>query len=104
LVQILTEPKNALVKQFQKLFELDGLELFFEPDALNAISKQAIVRNTGARGLRAIIEKLMMNLMYEMPSRGDIKRCVITKNMIEANEEPLLIAVETRKKKKEESA
>jgi ATP-dependent Clp protease ATP-binding subunit ClpX len=104
LVQILTEPKNALVKQFQKLFELDGLELFFEPDALNAISKQAIARNTGARGLRAIIEKLMMNLMYEMPSRGDIKRCVITKNMIEANEEPLLIAVETRKKKKEESA
>jgi ATP-dependent Clp protease ATP-binding subunit ClpX len=104
LVQILTEPKNALVKQFQKLFELDGLELFFEPDALNAISKQAIARNTGARGLRAIIEKLMMNLMYEMPSRSDIKRCVITKNMIEANEEPLLIAVETRKKKKEESA
>ena len=104
LVQILTEPKNALVKQFQKLFELDGLELFFEPDALNAISKQAIARNTGARGLRAIIEKLMMNLMYEMPSRSDIKRCVITKNMIEANEEPVLIAVETRKKKKEESA
>ena len=104
LVQILTEPKNALVKQFQKLFELDGLELFFEPDALNAISKQAIARNTGARGLRAIIEKLMMNLMYEMPSRSDIKRCVITKNMIEANEEPVLIAIETRKKKKEESA
>jgi ATP-dependent Clp protease ATP-binding subunit ClpX len=104
LVQILTEPKNALVKQFQKLFELDGLELVFEPEALNAISKQAIARNTGARGLRAIIEKMMMNLMYEMPSRSDIRRCVITRNMIEANEEPVLISIETRKKKKEESA
>jgi ATP-dependent Clp protease ATP-binding subunit ClpX len=106
LIRILTEPKNALVKQFQKLFEMDSIELSFEEDALRAISKQAITRNTGARGLRAIIEKLMMNLMYEMPSRSDIKRCLITKNMIEGNEEAVLIsqAVEPRKKKKEESA
>jgi len=106
LVKILTEPKNALVKQFQKLFELDNIELAFEDDALRAISKQAIARNTGARGLRAIIEKLMMSLMYEVPSRTDIKRCMITKSMIEDNEEPVLItSVETpRKKKKEESA
>lgn len=107
LVRILTEPKNALVKQFQKLFELDNIELTFEEDALRAISKQAIARNTGARGLRAIIEKLMMNLMYEAPSRNDIKRCLITKSMIENNEEPVIItSVESspRKKKKEESA
>jgi ATP-dependent Clp protease ATP-binding subunit ClpX len=104
LIRILTEPKNALVKQFQKLFEMDSIELSFEDDALQAISKQAIARNTGARGLRAIIEKLMMNLMYEMPSRSDIKRCLITKNMIENNEEPVLFPVEPRKKKKEESA
>jgi ATP-dependent Clp protease ATP-binding subunit ClpX len=83
---------------------MDSIELSFEDDALQAISKQAIARNTGARGLRAIIEKLMMNLMYEMPSRSDIKRCLITKNMIENNEEPVLFPVEPRKKKKEESA
>jgi ATP-dependent Clp protease ATP-binding subunit ClpX len=106
LIRILTEPKNALVKQFQKLFEMDSIELNFEADALRAISKQAIARNTGARGLRAIIEKIMMDLMYEMPSRSDIKRCLITKNMIEGSEEAVLIAqtVEPRKKKKEESA
>ncbi|MGD8401156.1 MAG: ATP-dependent Clp protease ATP-binding subunit ClpX [Bacillota bacterium] len=106
LIRILTEPKNALVKQFQKLFELDSIELSFEEEALRAISKQAIARNTGARGLRAIIEKLMMSLMYEMPSRTDIKRCMITKNMIDGKEDAILIsqAVEPRKKKKEESA
>jgi ATP-dependent Clp protease ATP-binding subunit ClpX len=106
LIRILTEPKNALVKQFQKLFEMDNIELSFEEDALRAISKQAITRNTGARGLRAIIEKLLMNLMYETPSRSDIKRCLITKNMIEGTEDAVLIsqAVEPRKKKKEESA
>ena len=104
LVQILTEPKNALVKQFQKLFELDNLELAFENEALESIARQAIKRNTGARGLRAIIEKMMMNLMYEMPTRVDIKRCVITKDMVDLNGEPILLPVEQRKKKKEESA
>jgi ATP-dependent Clp protease ATP-binding subunit ClpX len=106
LIRILTEPKNALVKQFQKLFELDSIELNFEEEALRAISKQAIARNTGARGLRAIIEKLMMNLMYEMPSRTDVKRCLITKNMIDGIEDAVIVSqtVEPRKKKKEESA
>ncbi len=104
LVQILTEPKNALAKQFQKLFELDSIELAFEPDALDSIAKQAIKRNTGARGLRAIIEKLLMDLMYELPSHNDLKRCVVTKSMVEENGEPILVGVETRKKKKEESA
>jgi ATP-dependent Clp protease ATP-binding subunit ClpX len=104
LVQILTEPKNALVKQFQKLFELDNIELSFEPEALESISQQAVKRNTGARGLRAIIEKLTLELMYEMPSRTDIKRCIITKNMVEEKSEPIIIPVEPRKKKKEETA
>jgi ATP-dependent Clp protease ATP-binding subunit ClpX len=104
LVQILTEPKNALAKQFQKLFELDNIELAFEPEALDSIAKQAIKRNTGARGLRAIIEKLLMDLMYELPSHTDLKRCVVTKSMVEENGEPILVGVEPRKKKKEESA
>ncbi len=104
LVQILTEPKNALAKQFQKLFEIDNIELAFEPDALDSIAKQAIKRNTGARGLRAIIEKLLMDLMYELPSHNDLKRCVVTKSMVEENGEPILVGVEPRKKKKEESA
>lgn len=104
LVQILTEPKNALVKQFQKLFELDNIELSFEPEALESISSQAVKRNTGARGLRAIIEKLTLEMMYEMPSRTDIKRCIITKNMVDEKAEPIIIPMEPRKKKKEETA
>ncbi len=104
LVRILTEPKNALVKQFQKLLEIDNIELAFEDEALSSISNMAIKRNTGARGLRAIIEKLMLALMYDLPSRCDIKKCVVTKDMVEANADPLLISVEHRKKKKEESA
>ena len=104
LIQILTEPKNALVKQFQKLFEMDSIELSFEEEALGIIARQAIKRNTGARGLRAIIEKLMMELMYELPSRNDIKRCIITKAMADGTGEAALVSLETRKKKKEETA
>ncbi len=104
LVQILTEPKNALVKQFQKLFELDNIELSFENDSLEAIAKQAIKRNTGARGLRAIIENLTLEMRYELPSRTDIKRCIVTKNMVEEKAEPIIVPIETRKKKKEETA
>ena len=104
LVQILTEPKNALVKQFQKLFELDSIELSFEPEALEIIAKLAIKRNTGARGLRAIIEKLTLDLMYDLPSRSDVKRCIITKKMVEENGEAILMMAEARKKKKEETA
>jgi ATP-dependent Clp protease ATP-binding subunit ClpX len=104
LVRILTEPKNALVKQYMKFFELDNVELDFFPDALQAISKLAIKRNTGARGLRAIIEQMMMDLMFEIPSRNDIKKCLITKEMVEGTSDALLTTVEPRKKKKEETA
>lgn len=105
LVRILNEPKNALVKQFQKMFELDSIDLSFEPEALDMIARLAIKRNTGARGLRAIIENLLLDLMYELPSRTDVKRCVITKKMVEEKGEPILVTTaETRKKKKEETA
>ena len=105
LVRILNEPKNALVKQFQKMFELDNIDLSFEPEALELIAQLAIKRNTGARGLRAIIETLLLDLMYELPSRTDVKRCVVTKKMVEDKGEPILVtAAESRKKKKEETA
>jgi ATP-dependent Clp protease ATP-binding subunit ClpX len=104
LVRILTEPKNALAKQYRKFFELDGVELEFTPEALTTIAGMAIKRNTGARGLRAIIEKLVLNLMFDLPSRTDIKKCLITKEMVEGTGEALLTTVETRKKKKEETA
>jgi len=105
LVRILTEPKNALVKQYQKFFELDNVALEFKVDALQAIANEAIKRNTGARGLRAIVENLMRDVMYEIPSRGDIKQCVVTKECIKNNEEPLLVtSAERPKKKKEETA
>lgn len=102
LVQILTEPKNALAKQYQKLFELDGVELEFKEDALMAVAKEAIKRNTGARGLRAILEDIMMDVMYDIPSKDDIAKCIITGKVIEKLEEPTIIT--GRKKKKEETA
>lgn len=104
LIQILTEPKNALVKQFHKIFEMDNVELVFEDDALEAIAKLAISRNTGARGLRSIIEKLMMELMYEIPSRSDVKKVIINKGVVEGKDQAVQVLVEPRKKKKEESA
>ena len=76
LVQILTEPRNALVKQYQKLFELDGVELEFTDDAIQAIADQALERGTGARGLRAIIEEVLLHVMYDVPSRGDVAKVV----------------------------
>jgi ATP-dependent Clp protease ATP-binding subunit ClpX len=105
LVRILNEPKNALVKQFQKMFELDAIDLSFETEALELIAQLAIKRNTGARGLRAIIETLLLDLMYELPSRTDVKRCVVTKKMVEEKGDPILVTTaESRKKKKEETA
>lgn len=103
LVRILTEPRNALVRQYQKLFELDGVTLEFKDDALTAVAKEAIKRNTGARGLRAILEDIMLDVMYEIPSRGDIAKCVITKEVIAKKEKPILVTID-RKKKKEETA
>jgi len=103
LVQILTEPKNALVKQYQKLCEIDGVTLEFKEDALKAIADEAIKRNTGARGLRAIVEEIMLNVMYDIPSRTDVTKCIVTKDVISKKEEPLLVTVD-KKKKKEETA
>jgi ATP-dependent Clp protease ATP-binding subunit ClpX len=105
LVRILTEPKNALVKQYQKLFELDGITLEFKEDALEAIAEEAIRRNTGARGLRSIVEDILLNVMYDLPSRTDVTKCYITRDVVLKKEEPLLVSSEKVKKgKKEESA
>lgn len=98
LVQILTEPKNALVKQYKELFHMDDVELEFEPDALELIAKKAIERKTGARGLRGIIEETILDIMYEMPSRDDIEKCVITKETIENKGEPTLVLSDRKKK------
>jgi ATP-dependent Clp protease ATP-binding subunit ClpX len=103
LIRILTEPRNALVRQCQKLFELDGVTLEFKEDALRAVAKEAIKRNTGARGLRAIVEDILLEVMYEIPSRNDISKCMITKEVIAKKEEPIIVTVD-RKKKREETA
>lgn len=91
LVEILTKPKNALVKQYQKMLELDDVELEFEDDALIEIAKKAIERKTGARGLRSIIEGIMPDVMFDLPSRDDIVKCIITKETIENNMPPKLV-------------
>ena len=88
LIKIVTEPKNALVKQYKKLFELDDVELEFEPEALNAIVDKAIERKTGARGLRSILEDIMRDIMFEIPSNPNIEKCVITKETVTNGEEP----------------
>lgn len=91
LVQILTEPKNALAKQYQKMLELDNVELEFEEEALVAIAKEAIERKTGARGLRSIIEATMLDMMFELPSRTDIQKCIITAETITEKATPKLV-------------
>jgi ATP-dependent Clp protease ATP-binding subunit ClpX len=90
LVHILTEPKNALVKQYQKLFELDNVRLRFTQNALKAIARQAMQRKTGARGLRSVMESIMMDVMYKLPGMQDVQECVINKSVVENNAEPLL--------------
>lgn len=100
LTRILTEPKNAIVKQYKKLFELDGVNLEFEDDAVKAIAKLSFERKTGARGLRAIMESVMMNSMFEIPSDEEVARCVITKESVEGKEEPKLIMVDGENEKK----
>ena len=99
LMQILKEPKNALVKQYQKLLELDDVELEFRDDALRAIAKKAIERNTGARGLRSIVESTMMECMYEVPSREDVRKVIVTKEAVDGTSQPILVS-----KDKEETA
>lgn len=91
LIEILTKPKNALVKQYQKMLELDNVELEFEKDALVEISKKAIERKTGARGLRSIIEGIMLEVMFDLPSRNDIDKCIITAETVTDNKPPKLV-------------
>ena len=98
LIKIVTEPKNALVKQYKKLVELDGVELEFTPEALNEIVDKAIERNTGARGLRSIIEEIMRDVMYEIPSNPKIVKCTITKDVVANKAQPDLVIDENRKK------
>jgi len=100
LRQILTEPRNALVKQYQKLFELDGVELDFTDDAVLAIADQATERGTGARGLRAIIEEVLLHAMYDVPSRGDVAKVIVTGEVVTDGVAPTLVPREAETKKK----
>ena len=100
LVEILQTPKNALVKQYQKMVQLEEIRLTFEPDALRAIARKAIDRGTGARGLRAIIEELMLDIMFELPSREDVLEVVVTEECVETKSPPMLI-LEPEAKRKE---
>ncbi|MDD2494784.1 MAG: ATP-dependent protease ATP-binding subunit ClpX [Tissierellia bacterium] len=104
LVSILTEPKNALVKQYKELFKMDNVELEIENEALEEVAKKALEVNTGARGLRGILESTMTDVMYEIPSRNDIKKCVITKDTIINNSEPKLVLTKKTLANKEENA
>ena len=94
IIRILTEPKNAFVKQYQKFFALDDVQLVFEPAALTAIAKKALQRGTGARGLKSIIEDILLNSMFEVPSRPEVKRCVITEKSVNFSNEPEMYSEE----------
>jgi ATP-dependent Clp protease ATP-binding subunit ClpX len=97
--RILTEPKNALIKQYQKLLEIDGVELKFDSDAIHEIAHLAVKKETGARGLKGILEKLMLDVMYEIPSLENVDKCVITKESVVSNKEPELIFNDNKIKK-----
>ena len=99
LKRILIEPRNAIVKQYQTLLKLDGVELLFEPDAISAIAKEAISRKMGARGLRSIVEEIMMDVMYEAPTRSDLKNVVITREMVEDRTKAEVLNLPTEKRK-----
>jgi ATP-dependent Clp protease ATP-binding subunit ClpX len=99
LVDILTKPKNALVKQYHRFFEFDGVELEFAEDALEAIADQAILRGTGARGLRAIMEEVLLNTMYELPSRRDVTKCVIDGEVVRSKVNPTLVPLKEPKRR-----
>ena len=94
LKKILVEPKNALVKQYKKLFEIDGVDLEIKDDAIDAIVDKALELKTGARGLRSIIEEIMTDIMYEIPSNDRIQKCIITKAVVEGKEKPEVILSE----------
>jgi ATP-dependent Clp protease ATP-binding subunit ClpX len=94
MIRVLLEPKNALIKQYAKFFEMDGVELVFTPDALEAVADQALLRGTGARGLRAILEEVLLNTMYELPSRHDVARVVIDGTVVRERVNPTLIPMQ----------
>src|ERR1700729_2345268 len=93
LMQILTEPRNALVKQFQRFFQFDGIELVFADEALHSVADKALERETGARGLRSIIEEVLLEVQFELPSRRDVKKCVVTRDTIDKGTPPTLVTV-----------
>ena len=97
LVKILTEPKNALVRQYQELFRIEGVNLQFTDEALEAMAKEAVARKSGARGLRAIMEETMMNIMYEIPSKKDVVECVVGEEVVLKNEDPILLYEQSKK-------
>ena len=104
LVRILKEPKSALIKQYQKLFEFDDVKLTFEPDAIDAIAEKALERKTGARGLRSIMENIMMDIMYEIPSDDTIESCVVTKESVEGTSQPFVVHREAMRTEREKKA
>jgi ATP-dependent Clp protease ATP-binding subunit ClpX len=107
LVKILTEPKNALARQYQRYFAMDGVELTFTDDALDAIAEEAIAHKTGARGLRTVLEERLMEVMYEIPGRDDVKKCIVNGDVIKNKTRPLLVTASGKKvddEKLEESA
>ncbi len=97
LVKILTEPKNALVKQYQQLFKIEGVDLQFTDEALKAMAKEAVKRKSGARGLRAIMEETMLDIMYELPSKKNVSECVVGEEVVLHNEEPILLYEQPKK-------
>lgn len=103
MVRIMKEPRNALVKQYEKFFAMDDIELEFTDEALKAIATKALERNTGARGLRSVVENAVLDIMYDLPSRPEIKKCIITKEVIEESADPIL-EIEEEDLKEEESA
>lgn len=104
LVEILSEPKNALVKQYVRLFEMDGVELEFSQDGLEAVADQAILRGTGARGLRAIMEEVLLPVMYDIPSRDDVEKVVVTAETVTDNVLPTIVPRKTDRERREKSA
>src|SRR5215216_4905521 len=91
LCTILTEPRHALTRQFQRFFEFDDIELVFAEDSLEAIADKALERETGARGLRSILEETLLDVQFELPSRGDVSKCVVTRETIEKGQRPMLV-------------
>jgi ATP-dependent Clp protease ATP-binding subunit ClpX len=100
LMEILTVPRNAFVKQYQKLFELDDVELEFTDEAIRAVATRALERGTGARGARAILEEVLLHVMYDVPSRSDVGKVIVTEEVVTADVPPTLVPRESEAKKK----